>query len=147
MSQNSWLRPDNFKLKRVYRVNLRNNQYSNVLLESDINTHNLILERGFVVFNLSQCRAFEVVDILQCNKCMRFGQISTNCNNEETCKFCAQNHRSATCENRTSRPQCINCLRINSEGANYNPNHIATNERCPSRHDRIYNLKVYHAKN
>lgn len=147
LSQNSWIPQSSVKLIRVYKINLRNNQYSNILLETDLDTHNLILERGSVVFNLSQCRAFEVVDILQCNKCMRFGHISTNCVNDETCKFCAQSHRSANCENRTSRPQCINCLRVNLEGANYNTNHIATNERCPSRQDRIHNLKMYHAKN
>lgn len=147
LAQNQWIKPEQVQLKVFYQVNIRGFSYYNMVLACNHTLLNDILSRKFIIINLREYRVFENIRLIQCNKCHGYGHISNNCKNPEYCKFCLESHRSATCTNRDSPPKCVNCKVANQKGANFNNNHLSTNENCPVRKERIKQLKLYASKN
>lgn len=57
-------------------------------------------------------KTFEYCDILQCLNCQRFGHSVSLSRSQPSCKHCAENHQSSTCEStEQEQPKCINSLR------------------------------------
>jgi hypothetical protein len=101
---------------------------------------NKIIDEGFIwrgeVF---QCERYERQCCLkQCFNCQRYGHIGTQCKTTTACGYCAQEHSSRDCAEKTERTanrKCINCR----------GNHEAWNQACPIRKDELAKTKDAYA--
>ena len=61
----------------------------------------------------ARCNAYDSYMPYQCYKCQDFGHSAKNCQNEQVCPKCGDNHKPNECEN--DQKKCINCVRKNRE--------------------------------
>lgn len=139
--QNHWLRNMNFVVHQRFVVPTANGICTNVILKCDIACLKKFIEHGTVISGFSEKRVYEHVEVLQCFNCQRFGHVASACKASPCCKFCALPHQSSVCEDREAT-KCINCSKTTK-----NSNHRASDERCPSRRERINVLKLLVSKN
>ena len=86
---------------------------------------------GYVYVGLSRCKAYDRFWVTQCYHCQGFGHIALKCpkkNQRPVCAFCAGDHESKVCGNKSS-PHCANCS--SSEVAEVPCNHFASSSDCP----------------
>lgn len=134
MDQNIWLRNLSIQIDRIYTIKTPKIEYTNAIINCDIDTHRQILERGRLLFGLSECRIYEQVNILQCLKCQRFGHFARECTFAASCKICAQDHETKNCTAEQSKYTCHNCVLENKRnGTKLNTRHTSSDDRCPMR--------------
>lgn len=131
----------------VFSVPGSKSNYSNAILNCDIESQRILLEKGSVICGFAEKNVYEHIQVLQCFNCQRLGHVAASCKTDPTCKFCSKGHASNRCEDK-ALTICANCTWENTvNGAKLNVNHRATDERCPCRSARITALKVLVSKN
>lgn len=135
--------------EKLYTINTPKRQYSNLILNYDINAHTELLRRAYIVYGFSECKIYEYVNTLQCLNCQRYGHFSRECKFGICCKYCAQDHNSKECNLQTTKFICNNCVLANKHNTQkVNIAHAATDDRCPTKIERLEALKhVILAKN
>lgn len=149
ITQNHWMNNMGIAPERLYAVTTPKGQYSNLILNCDIQAHTELLRRSKIVYGFSECRIYEYVNTLQCLNCQRFGHFARECKFALCCKYCAQGHISKECNLQTSKYTCNNCVLSNKRTTQkVNVRHAATDDRCPTKIERLEALKhVILAKN
>lgn len=145
--QNHWLKNLFIEVAEVFSVPGNRTNYSNAILNCDLESLKMLLEKGSVICGFAEKSVYEHVQVLQCFNCQRFGHVAANCTADPVCKYCSRNHSSNLCEDKALKI-CSNCTRENTvNGAKYNTNHRSSDERCPCRSARIAALKKLASKN
>lgn len=144
--QNPWLRNADISITDSFDIPTMNGKYKNIIIACDLQTLKRALEKGSVIVGLDSKNVFEYIEILQCFNCQRFGHVAATCRFSPCCKICSEDHLSRLC-GEGAKPCCANCKRENKNGSSFNTNHRASDERCPSRSNRIEALKVFATKN
>lgn len=144
--QNDWLTNADLTYVEHFNVPSARGAYANMIVSCDLPTLRRILEKGEVICGLDMKRVFEHIEILQCFNCQRFGHVANSCKAKPSCKYCGGEHQSKLCDDRENST-CINCVRANVNGQNFNQKHRATDERCRQRALRIDGLKEFASKN
>lgn len=142
LAQNKWLSPFKFEVLETYEIRRKNLSYTNAILTCDIELLKLFLSHGKIIFGFATCYCFEQVRLLQCNNCQKFGHVRKYCKIQPACKYCSESHISETCPELYEHLSCINCIRSNKKGKNYFTEHLATDPRCLTRNERIFNIKL-----
>lgn len=145
--QNHWLRESEFTIDRVYSIDTRKGLYSNIIINCDINLQKRFIDQHYLIIGFRECKAYEYVYLLQCLRCYRFGHFARECKFEETCRRCTEKHKVSECTSTTITNKCSNCKIANIRGAQYDIRHPPTDDRCPSKMERIEALKINFAKN
>lgn len=130
------------EIDQVYTIQNARMKYTNIILSSGIKTQEILLRKGNIILGFGQCRVTEYIDLIQCQNCNRYGHLRRTCNFESNCRKCGQAHDTDTCNVANAIPNCHNCLIANQHGANYNPRHNVTDDRCPIKKQRINTLKI-----
>lgn len=140
--QNSWMNNLGIAPERLYTVNTPRGPYVNLLINCDIQAHTELLRRSYIVFGFSECKIFEYVNTLQCLNCQRYGHYARECRFTTTCKYCAQGHSAKDCKLESTKYTCHNCVLNNKRNVQkVNIKHVATDDRCPARIERLEALK------
>lgn len=140
--QNSWINNLGIAPERLYTVNTPRGQYVNLLISCDIQAHTELLRRSYIVFGFSECKIFEHVNTLQCLNCQRYGHYARECRFATICKYCAQSHNARDCKLESSKYTCHNCVLNNKRNVQkVNIEHVATDDRCPARIERLEAIK------
>lgn len=139
--QNHWLRESDFAIDRVYSINTKKGPYSNVIITCDISLQRKFIDQQYIIIGFR-----EYVYLLECLRCYRFGHFARKCRFQETCRKCAEKHKVAKYTSNTSANKCSNCKIANTKGASYDICHPPTDDRCPSKIERIEALKVNFSK-
>lgn len=146
-SQNYWLRESEFTIDRIYSIDTKKGPYSNIIINCDINLQKRFIDQHHVIIGFRECKVYEYVYLLQCLRCYRFGHFARECNFEETCRRCTEKHKLSECTSPILSHKCSNCKSANLRGAQYDIRHPPTDDRCPSKNERIEALKLNFAKN
>lgn len=144
--QNEWLAKADINYVEHFDVPSKRGIYTNIVLSFDIPTLRRVIEKNEVICGLDMKRVYEFIDIVQCFNCQRFGHVANACKASPSCKFCAGEHQSKLCDDKENFA-CVNCMRENKNGQNFNIKHRATDERCRLRGARIEGLKDFASKN
>lgn len=147
--QNSWMNNLGTAPDRLYTIQTPKGQYMNLIINCDIQSHTELLRRSNIVYGFSECKIFEYVNTLQCLNCQRYGHFARECKFATCCKFCAQGHNATQCNLQSTKYTCHNCVLSNKRNTiKVNVKHVATDDRCPARIERLEALKhVILAKN
>lgn len=62
--QNSWLPKEGLKIEARYQVKTKEGEHDNVILSSDLGTHQQLFRRGAVIFGFSSCKTLEYINII-----------------------------------------------------------------------------------
>lgn len=144
IEQNSWLPKEGLKIEARYKVKTKEGEHDNVILSSDLGTHQQLIRRGAVIFGFSSCKAFEYINIIQCFRCLRFGHFARECKFGPRCQLCTQNHEKKDCKEEVIISKCVNCVQANrANGTTFSTRHRSSDERCPVRIQRINGLKTF----
>lgn len=138
-THNPWLTEHELTCDQLYTINTKNGTYTNLIISCGLLSLRTILDHGSLIFGLAQCKTYEYVNTLQCLNCYKYGHFARECGTPKICKRCSQEHSIETCTE--TNYKCINCVIANEKGANYNSRHIATDDRCLVRKERIDALK------
>lgn len=122
--------------KFVLKINSRKQAKSynehkllNIVLEVDPKTRLTLVEKGAVYCGWMKCKFIDYVYIVRCYKCNMHGHMARECKNNESCAYCAGNHKYNDCV--ADYKVCSNCSRANDKyNANLNTNHEATSKEC-----------------
>ncbi|MCP4274573.1 MAG: hypothetical protein GY781_21825 [Gammaproteobacteria bacterium] len=111
----------------------------------------IVDEGNSVYVGLTRCRAYDRFWVTQCYHCQGYGHTSDRCalkDDSPKCSFCAGNHNSKDCSNKTT-PKCVNCAKATP--ATGPTNHFASNKNCPfmiaQRNKLIENTNFASSKN
>ena len=110
-------------------------EYSAVLKMSSA-IRKLIHNKGNRLYvSLSRCRIINKYQFLQCYHCQKPGHHSDNCpdkNNDPTCMYCSEKHKSKLCTQKKDKKCCSNCLNSNKASLKANAcTHNAASMDCP----------------
>lgn len=142
IEQNVWLADRQIEIVRSYRIGINDNQYTNLIIATNLETQSEFLSRQKILFNFKVSKCYAYFNIIQCNRCCAYGHMSGDCAREQVCKFCAQDHPFFECPNKQQLPRCINCTNKNGKiGSNYKTGHMASADVCPIRISRINAIK------
>lgn len=149
VTQNSWMRDLGLAPDRLYSINTPKGTYMNLILNCDIQAHTELLKRSTIIFGFAECRIYEYVNTLQCLNCQRYGHFARECTFSICCKYCSLGHDAKSCILQTNKYTCHNCVLANKRNSTkYNVRHATTDDRCPSRIERLEALKhIILAKN
>lgn len=139
------LRHLDIKLVRVYKIKTSSLEYNNIIISCSLADHKLLLSKGYIIMGMSQCRLYENVNTLQCLRCLHYGHFARTCQSQPKCKYCAGPHDHNNCAATT--PVCANCVEFNEKGGTYDTKHIASDDRCNVRKNRIEGLKQFFCRN
>lgn len=144
IEQNLWLPKVGLKIEARYQVTTKEGEHDNIILSSNLGTHQQLIKRGAVIFGFSSCKVFEYVNIIQCFRCLRFGHFARECKNGPRCQLCTQNHEKKDCKAEVVISKCVNCTQSNrANGTTFSTRHRSSDERCPVRIQRINGLKTF----
>lgn len=112
-------------IKLVYvRDNKRNNTRT-IFLELPPDLFSKVMREKVVYIGWQRCRCFEDYNLSRCFNCSGYGHSSKRCQSEMACQFCAGNHDSRNCQQKTAK-KCANCARANAKyKTNKDENHCA----------------------
>lgn len=80
--------------------------------------------------------------MVQCFRCLKFGHFIKECKGSAVCRKCGSSkHIAKDCDH--DGEKCVNCSIKVAAGAQVNVRHNSTDNRCPSRLDRINGLKFF----
>lgn len=145
LQQNHWLTNASFEIMKTYKITAAKEPYSNIVCKTDLPTQKLLLDKDSIILGLTQCRLFEHINLLQCGNCQRYGHFKRQCALPPHCKKCSEAHPTAECPSTKFTNSCINCIVANRSGYSFNVRHNVSDDRCPTRMERIDALKVFHA--
>lgn len=132
--------PETPIVKVLRRTKGRNDSRSNVIVEvapwiwKSLRDHEIRI--GFQVVLV-----IDHSPVTQCFKCLGFGHMARDCNEEHCCGYCAGNHDTRECANRSLTPCCTNCKNVRSSSGNAHP---AYSSECPEwqRWDKLARTAV-----
>lgn len=117
-------------LKRIVKEN-RGNKKGSLILETDEETHEMLIKNGRVSIGWRKYRVFEHINVRRCFKCWGFYHIAMNCRRETICHSCASNHKENECKEK--RKQCVNCMhKVRTYNLKINIEHDALDLECPT---------------
>lgn len=123
-------------LKVIRRTKSRNKETCNVIAEVSPCMWQLLKDRklriGYQVISSS-----DQSPVVQCFQCLGYGHLARDCRHDTVCGYCADQHDTRSCPNRTRGPICANCKKNGSDGKD--DNHCAYSSVCPEwrKWDRI----------
>lgn len=80
-----------------------------VIIETDVETYNVIVEHEKLSIGWDRCRVFEHVYISRCFRCLGFNHSSKVCTKKQACIKCGGEHERKECT--SDEVKCINCMR------------------------------------
>lgn len=118
-------------IRVLRRTKHRNGLLTNVVIEVSPRVWQTLRDQR-VKLGYQVVLAVDQSPIRQCYKCLGFGHEARNCDQQQSCGYCAEGHDTRTCPRRTE-PRCINC----KEGPN--GAHPAYSTQCPEwrKFDRL----------
>lgn len=101
-----------------------------IIMETSSKMHKLIMEKNTVKYGWKNYKFYNYVSITRCFKCWGYKHLAKNCNKQEICRICAENHEEKECN--SQQKKCINCLEYVNK---YKPtewkcDHTATDNKC-----------------
>jgi len=109
----------------------RESEEGSIILETDDETHELILKKTKLNIGWKKCPVFNHISVKRCFKCWGYYHIAKNCTRDETCHKCAGNHNSSDCS--ITKKKCINCMFKNrTYNLKINDEHDALSRECPT---------------
>jgi hypothetical protein len=122
--------------EKVYKKGELDKDCINVILEVDGLSYNKIMTARKLKFHWQICTCVDSISVKRCFKCLQFGHLVSNCQNELACANCAGNHKAADCDGRVIK--CINCVVMNQKhNLNLSTNHKSFSEKCSVYKKRI----------
>ncbi|GBO09324.1 hypothetical protein AVEN_2999-1, partial [Araneus ventricosus] len=98
-------------IKSSFKLKSRQAGKSHWVIEAHPKAFHSLLRRRKIYFEWHMLSLREFLRPTRCYKCNRFGHISTNCQNAETCPQCGEEgHKQPDCK---SEAKCINCTEAN----------------------------------
>ncbi|GBM40775.1 hypothetical protein AVEN_177907-1 [Araneus ventricosus] len=128
-NQNEGLREQDFR--SCFKLKSKQSGKCHWVIEVQPKTFHSLLRRKKVFFEWNRLSLREFLRPTRCYKCNRFGHISTNCQQAESCPQCGEEgHKKAEC---TNEAKCINCTEANNKyKLNHDTTHAATDPSCPA---------------
>ncbi|GBN25119.1 hypothetical protein AVEN_228896-1 [Araneus ventricosus] len=128
-NQNEGLREQDFP--SCFKLKSKQSGKCHWVIEVQPKTFHSLLRRKKVFFEWNRLSLREFLRPTRCYKCNRFGHISTNCQQAESCPQCGEEgHKKAEC---TNEAKCINCTEANNKyKLNHDTTHAATDPSCPA---------------
>ncbi|GBM60790.1 hypothetical protein AVEN_125453-1 [Araneus ventricosus] len=128
-NQNEGLREQDFP--SCFKLKSKQSGKCHWVIEVQPKTFHSLLRRKKVFFEWNRLSLREFIRPTRCYKCNRFGHISTNCQQAESCPQCGEEgHKKAEC---TNEAKCINCTEANNKyKLNHDTTHAATDPSCPA---------------
>ncbi|GBN03979.1 hypothetical protein AVEN_20944-1 [Araneus ventricosus] len=109
VSQNDGIKEQD--IKSSFKLKSRQAGKSHWVIEAHPKAFHSLLRRRKIYFEWHMLSLREFLRPTRCYKCNRFGHISTNCQNAETCPQCGEEgHKQPDCK---SEAKCINCTEAN----------------------------------
>lgn len=118
----------------------KDKSHKNWVIETSILNYRELIKRGFINIYFNRIRIEHYVRVTRCTNCQALNDHTThNCKYQTNCGKCAQNHRTADCDN--SVMSCINCQRDKRNDLQ----HAAFSPLCPVyQAERAEALKTYY---
>nr|XP_015840434.1 PREDICTED: uncharacterized protein LOC107399195 [Tribolium castaneum] len=127
-------------VKSAFKVGNKEGKTNHWVVEVHPAARNYFIKAGSRLYiSWKSLHIRDYLRITRCFKCQKFGHVSTCCNSEKQCGYCASNdHESVTCifKNEETKYKCSNCKRAGQQ----NLNHSAGSTVCP-----IYNHRLQEA--
>lgn len=130
------IRSQNEIIEQTSKFNLinirKNNRGSNIaIIETDENTHDIIVRNGRLNIGWRRCQAFEFINVARCFRCQKYNHVAKYCDKNNRCGVCSEEHETAKCENNTIQV-CANCSDAKKKyNVDIDVNHCAWDLECP----------------
>ncbi|XP_023229257.1 uncharacterized protein LOC111629578 [Centruroides sculpturatus] len=95
---------------------------------------NTFIKEKHISINWATIKVDDYIPITRCYRCCGTGHIAKDCDQEQHCSHCGENHKYSECDRLKKPPCCVNCHRNNKDAPNSKKqptNHGALHPMCP----------------
>lgn len=100
------------------------------IVECGPDIYRKMLEKRKLFIYFSVVKVVECLNLNRCFNCQEYGHVAQSCKSETVCPKCAENHKIDDCE--SSERCCVNCVRLNKDGAGRSTEHFVWSNACPA---------------
>jgi hypothetical protein len=104
----------------------------NIVIEVNSETRKLLLHNR-VELGWTLCKVDDYLVAKRYFRCSRYNHTHKECNGEEVCPLCTENHKLKECKAATTEYKCINCIAYNKHHPHtqIDTAHSSLDKKCP----------------